>query len=534
MMLRSTTAVLLCLWFVGWSELAWAQIEPTVDLQSIRQQQPSFMVRVSVDRLSRQYREGDQLTLNVVTEVDANIYVLYEQADGQLFQVFPNSRQPNNRLAAQQAVQIPALDDLFRWRIGPPFGKETIKVIATDQPLRALGDPKLKAQRFNPIAKTALKGIALELGPIRNTSSRGPIPDPPVPDPPRDPARPTQWAEADVEIMTSKSDPNQSSGGKRFGVFFGVSEHQFAAYSEIGTGRSGNLSTPHADAKVLNDLMKDVGRLQESKTYTNADATKANLEKAVCEWLPSVSKPGDTVVIYYSGHGGQVTDDNGDETDGEDEFLVPHDYLGLAAVLGMLELEKQGKLPPQLVPILTAAKQWVAQFGPEQTGDMLIRQTCVTDDLFGHWLQKLDGRQVIVILDICHSGGFATQEKSLEITQKKKSFEFLDQELNRLKDIGQGNTALLTASSTTELSLVRLEDDLSVMTYYLVEVLFKSGGPVDLTDAHAACERGMEGYFRSDLFQAVNEKLRQAGKKPLAAHHPKLYNYIGKQLFLKQ
>ena len=81
---------------------------------------------------------------------------------------------------------------------------------------------------------------------------------------------------------------------------------------------------------------------------------------------------------------------------------------------------------------------------------------------------------------------------------------------------------------------MRLEDDLSVMTYYLVEVLFKSGGPVDLTDAHAACERGMEGYFRSDRFQAVNEKLRQAGKKPLAAHHPKLYNYIGKQLFLKQ
>ena len=60
----------------------------------------------------------------------------YQQADGKLYQVFPNLRQGDNRVAARQAVQIPAHDDLFRWKIGPPFGKEIVKVIASPSTLR--------------------------------------------------------------------------------------------------------------------------------------------------------------------------------------------------------------------------------------------------------------------------------------------------------------------------------------------------------------------------------------------------------------
>mgnify|MGYP001073480424 CR=1 FL=1 len=29
----------------------------------------------------------------------------------------------------------------------------------------------------------------------------------------------------------------------------------------------------------------------------------------------------------------------------------------------------------------------------------------VLDDTFGRWVQELDGRQVLVVLDTCHSGG---------------------------------------------------------------------------------------------------------------------------------
>ncbi len=40
-----------------------------------------------------------------------------------------------------------------------------------------------------------------------------------------------------------------------------------------------------------------------------------------------------------------------------------------------------------------------------------MRHSCVTDDQFGHWLQRLAGRQIVVILDACHSAGFADEGK---------------------------------------------------------------------------------------------------------------------------
>ena len=38
------------------------------------------------------------------------------------------------------------------------------------------------------------------------------------------------------------------------------------------------------------------------------------------------SRTGDTVWIHYSGHGGRVADNDGDEDDGYDETLIPVDF----------------------------------------------------------------------------------------------------------------------------------------------------------------------------------------------------------------
>ena len=56
----------------------------------------------------------------------------------------------------------------------------------------------------------------------------------------------------------------------------------------------------------------------------NEEATKEGIIKAF-ENLKAIIKPGDILVIHYSGHGQQIFDDNGDEIDGKDEALVPYD-----------------------------------------------------------------------------------------------------------------------------------------------------------------------------------------------------------------
>jgi hypothetical protein len=52
---------------------------------------------------------------------------------------------------------------------------------------------------------------------------------------------------------------------------------------------------------------------------------RANIESNIT-WLVANSAPGDILFFYYSGHGSQVKDTTGDETDGLDEVLVPLDY----------------------------------------------------------------------------------------------------------------------------------------------------------------------------------------------------------------
>src|SRR4051812_34173945 len=100
----------------------------------VRNPAPEFLVRAAVNHATRSYREGDALSVHVACEVDAYVYVLYQQADGSSFQIFPNRLQPDNHVAARQAIELPGHDDLFRWQIAAPFGKEVIKVIASREP----------------------------------------------------------------------------------------------------------------------------------------------------------------------------------------------------------------------------------------------------------------------------------------------------------------------------------------------------------------------------------------------------------------
>lgn len=58
---------------------------------SVRQAQPEFLVRAEVNHTTGQYREGDSFNVRVVSEVDAYVYVVFQQADGHVFQIFLHS-----------------------------------------------------------------------------------------------------------------------------------------------------------------------------------------------------------------------------------------------------------------------------------------------------------------------------------------------------------------------------------------------------------------------------------------------------------
>jgi len=272
-----------------------------------------------------------------------------------------------------------------------------------------------------------------------------------------------------------------------------------------------------------------VGELSETRTFVNEQATRKNLEIAVTRWLPQVTRPGDMVVIYFSGHGSKLPDDNHDEADGQDELLVPYDYVSYGILDEAIKRSKEGKLDPAKKQRVAEALAIYKKAGSPEKGFLaLARGTMVSDDLFGHWLQHLAGRQVLVVLDICFAGGFGTQEKDLLTEQKAMTFDFVDGEFTRLKDLGQKEMALYTSSSTKTPSQVRAERDLSVMTYYLIEAIKTAPQRLTLEEAHEHCKAGMRGYFERQA-----RALQAAGHPVEPGHEPQIWNYSARPVLLK-
>ncbi|MFZ5830934.1 MAG: DUF4384 domain-containing protein [Planctomycetota bacterium] len=468
-----------------------------------------FLVMAQVNHPNLDYREGDNFSVRVASEEEAFVYVLYQQADGKIYQIFPNKHQPNNRLAARQAVEIPASDDLFRWVVGSPFGKERVKVIASKSELDVLADPKFRTQRFSPVSVQSFKGIELELGD----------------------EEPAQWAETDVEIHTyPRGTPPTDRGTKRYGVFFGVSKHMFreevmeATRDPEGGCWDPDLFACHRDAQKFGAVMHEIGRLNDFKVFTNDQATKANMQEAIAQWLPEVSRPGDTVFIFFSGHTGQIPDLDGEEPDGKDEYMVPHDFVD-PGVLAILERKAQAnELTYQ--PLLERVQKLshLARSAGENAFVVLTHDTCITDDLLARWLQRLAGRQVILVMDSCHSAGYATKENEPQRARDLGPMNMLDRELQRLRDLGQPNQALLASALSDESAGEIIDKSMGNMTFFVVDAMNRAQGPVRLEEAFAYCKANMKGYF-----EALEKKLG----KPVHAHQPFMVNYCKEPVYMK-
>ena len=208
-----------------------------------------------------------------------------------------------------------------------------------------------------------------------------------------------------------------------------------------------------------------------------------------------VIKPGDDIFIYWSGHGASCanTGDGDNEPDGLDEFLVTYDT------------------------------------SPEN-----LNATVVMDDTLGRWVQALDGRNVVVILDACHSGGQATGKglgdgksgekgglfQNVESSKSSSSLnslfgsakdggrvktvrwghlpspgDLLQGELARIKDIGQDDAVMLASSASDEISAERRDQKLSVMTYFLVERIVKADS-LTLKEAYKYVSQEVPKYMK--------------------------------------
>ncbi len=118
----------------------------------------------------------------------------------------------------------------------------------------------------------------------------------------------------------------------------------------------------------INDVQNVSKFLQEKYGYKEEDMviltddsnskakpTKETILKG-CQWLTKDAQPNDALFFHYSGHGGQVADESGDEQDGNDECIYPLDF------------EKNGEIVDDVLHKLLVS--------PLQAG---VRLTCLFD-----------------------------------------------------------------------------------------------------------------------------------------------------------
>jgi hypothetical protein len=429
---------------------------------------PSFLVRVDVDHPDRVYQDGEPIQASVRSERDGYLYLFYCDAARNVSCLFPNRVQQDNLIPANTTVVVPDQAARFQLRVVAPFGREVLKAVVTSEPLETLELKTLTKGNVTPLKPDNLKAVFGEVQGVADLDTPAPSE--------ASGAGPRAWAEHQVQLTTnggldqvatvsdsaalpateevltgterpagelpSVQDQPIGNGArpKRIGVFIGVSDYQDPGIR--------SLRVSHRDAQSLAAAMKQYGRFDESVVLVNEEATLRNIQYVIQDRLPAATRSGDLVLIYWSGHGGRTSNLDGTEPDGYDEYLVPHD----------------GRLEPADA----------------------IRQTMLLDKTFGRWVQELDGRVLVVIIDACHSGG-QTQGavKALTAGDQATPFRkfFFATTLKRTKDIGQRETAVLASSRATQVSFERREQDLSVMTHFLIEKLSTSTAPVTLIDA---------------------------------------------------
>lgn len=265
-----------------------------------------------------------------------------------------------------------------------------------------------------------------------------------------------------------------ASSGDRWAIIVGVSNYRYID----------DLTYCDDDAIALYNQLAPSWGANNIELLTNSEANKTAIHDAIFNWLAPIEDSDDTVLIFFSGHGGQGTDVAPiDEVDGKDEYLCPYDSLTSA---------------------------W--------TND-------IRDDELDTWLNILDSRKIVVMLDVCNSGGFIASSGISKVEIDKKLAIENNPGLSSLddgfaKDISKDSRVILTACAENESSWDSGTLKNGVFSHYIIDALSR----LDTVDVNANHEISAE-----EIFNYVEPKVvAYTTENDTKIQHPKLYDgYVG-------
>lgn len=146
----------------------------------------------------------------------------------------------------------------------------------------------------------------------------------------REPAR--LWNASATQSACPDAPPILVDGELRLALLVGVGDYRGDWIKD--------LKGPPGDVARMKRLLSAEGGFgfpeQNICELIDADATRANFEAAVSDWLGARARDNAQIVVFFAGHGSQLPDNDGDEDDQLDETYLFHDSgfpLGYSAPL---------------------------------------------------------------------------------------------------------------------------------------------------------------------------------------------------------
>lgn len=218
--------------------------------------------------------------------------------DRELNTLFPERPVPGSPTAAVWSVSdTSAIDAASRSTSHGGFDDDAATM--TSVAARVLGNDRA---RLEPYVGDARRGREWPLSPQIETAIEAPV------------AEEATFEMPSISVATPAI-ITAPSGGRRLALCIGIDRYP----------GSNALFGCVNDARAWKTLLESKLHFDRVSVLADDKATRGGIARAV-ESLLTDARPGDTVVIQYSGHGTSLPDDDGDESDGTDEALVPIDF----------------------------------------------------------------------------------------------------------------------------------------------------------------------------------------------------------------
>lgn len=315
---------------------------------------PDIALELSVSH--RQPRIGDILELCFAASRTGYVTLWNVGSSGQSARIFPNAFSGGDPVAMQvtggQRYCAGKGGDPFRFRVDGPPGRDELYITWTATPDRqpqatAFPSAAAMASAFEAMRQQTPTGWATYKTAYEVVGPGGSAP-PPVP-----PVNNSSTLPPPAPTPAPMPRPQQQQAAR-------PQLYILAMGSNVEP-----LTKSNQDAAMFVQVFKAMFSIPDQNIRVYKDVYR-NQFKAGMDWLREKAQPQDFVVIYYSGHGAQIPDDNGDEQDDSDEAFVTFDV--------------EGKDKPSVRDI-------------------------VRDDEYATWVNGLRTSQVMSVIDACHSGG---------------------------------------------------------------------------------------------------------------------------------